>query len=135
MEYVLYKTIMAKESPCGIFLFVYEWVMTALLSVLFLNETLCSISLLIIYKINNFTVSLLPILLTLPCCQMHSGNQSRLYLNSCSFSCSPHILLLILLIYPCNVFIQGDIFFALQVVSSAFPNVWNFFLLVFMSPF
>jgi hypothetical protein len=44
---------MAKESPPGIFLFVTEWGDTALLSVLFLNEALCSVDTLIIY---NFIV-------------------------------------------------------------------------------
>jgi hypothetical protein len=53
------------------------------------------------------------------CYQILSGNQSRLYLNSCFFSCSPHILPLISLIDPCNLYFQGDILFALLVVSSA----------------
>jgi len=35
---------MAQESPPGIFLFVSEWVVTALLPVLFLEEALCYIS-------------------------------------------------------------------------------------------
>ena len=48
--------------------------------------------------------------------QMFSGNQSRLYLNSCSFSCSPHILpfnvcetpqhFLHLLLAPSDSFVQ-----------------------------
>jgi hypothetical protein len=50
---------------------------------------------------------------------MLSGNQSRLYLNSCSFSCSPHILPLISLIDPCKLYLQGDILFALLGVISA----------------
>jgi hypothetical protein len=55
------------------------------------------------------------------------GNQSRLYLNSCSLSCSPHILPLISLIDLCNLYFQSDILFALLVVSSALANVWKFF--------
>jgi hypothetical protein len=35
---------MARESPLGIFLFVSEWVVTALLPALFLKKALCSIS-------------------------------------------------------------------------------------------
>ena len=88
-------------------------------------------------SLQNLTIllSLLPMLLTFPPSygehyQMLSGNQSRLYLNSCSFSCSPHILPLISLIDPCNVYFQGDILFALLVVSSALPNVWRFFWLL-----
>ena len=50
-----------------------------------------------IYKIWQFYCLLPPILLTfLPsyveCCQMPSGNQSRLNLNSCYTSCSSHML-------------------------------------------
>ena len=43
------------------------------------------------------------------CCQMLSGNEYRLYLNSHSSSCSPYILLLMLLIDPCKIFFQDDI--------------------------
>jgi len=42
---------------------------------------------------------------------MLSGNEYRLHLNSCSSSCSPHILLFMSLIDPCNVYFQGDILF------------------------
>jgi hypothetical protein len=35
---------MVKESPPGIFLFIYEWVATALLLALFLAEAFCSIA-------------------------------------------------------------------------------------------
>jgi len=38
---VLYKRVMAEESPPGIFLFVSEWVVTVLLPALFLTEVLC----------------------------------------------------------------------------------------------
>jgi hypothetical protein len=54
--------------------------------------------------------------------QMLSGNQSSLYLNSCSFSCGRHILPSISLIDPCNLYFHGDIIFALLVESSAFKN-------------
>ena len=39
---------------------------------------------------------------------MLSDNQSRLYLSSCFFSCSPHMSL-IPLTDPCNLYFQGDI--------------------------
>jgi len=114
---------MAKQSPPWNIPLVSEWVTTVLLPALYLNEALCSISSLKTYKIRQFYCSLLPVLLIfLPSyvesCQMFSGNQSRLYLNSCSSSCSPHILLLI----P----------FALLVISSALPDVWRFFWLLFL---
>jgi hypothetical protein len=35
MECVLCKRVMARENPLGIFLFVFEWVVTALLNALF----------------------------------------------------------------------------------------------------
>jgi len=59
--------------------------------------------------------------------QMLSGIQSRLYLSSCFFSCSPHVLSLISFTEPCNHYFQSDILFALLVVSSALPNVWRNF--------
>ena len=118
--------------PC-----ISEWVVTVLLPALYLNEALCSVSPLITYKIRQFYCSLLPVLLIfLPsyveCCQMLSVNQSRLYLNSCSSFCYPHILLLISLIDPCTLYFQGDIPFALLVISSALPDVWRFFWLLFL---
>ena len=67
--------------------------------------------------------------------QMFSGNQSKLYLSSCFFSFSPHILPSISLIDPCNLYFQGDILFALLVVSSALPNVWRFIWLLFLLGF
>jgi len=48
-----------------------------------------------------------------------------LNLNACSFSCRPHLLLVISLVDPCNVF-------ALLVVRSALPNVWKLLLLLFL---
>ena len=122
-----------RESP-GIFLFVPEWVATITSFFVFKWSLVFHFS---IDNLQNLTVLLLPILLTfLPsyveCCQMLSGNQSRLYLNSCSFSCSPHILLLISLIDPCNLYFRGDILFAVLVVSSALPHVWKFFWLSFL---
>ena len=85
---------------------------------------------LIIYKISQLYCLLAPILVTLlpSCvqrCQMLSGNQSTLNLNACSFSCRPHVLLVISLVDPCNVF-------ALLAVRSALPNVWKFLLLLFL---
>jgi len=83
----------------------------------------------------KFYCSLLPILLTFPPnyverYQMLYGNQFRQYLSSCFFSCSPHILSLISLTDPCNLYFQGDILFALLLVSSALPNVWRFFIII-----
>jgi len=37
MEGVLCKRVMARESPLGIFIFVFEWAVTALLSALSFN--------------------------------------------------------------------------------------------------
>jgi len=130
---VLYKRVMAEESPPGIFLFVSEWVVTALLPALFLPEVLCCISPSIIYKISQFYCSLLPILVTfLPscvqCCQMLSGNQFILNLNTSSFSCKPHVLLLISLVDPCSIC-------ALLAVISSLPNVWKFLWLLFLFGF
>jgi hypothetical protein len=51
MEYELYKKVMAKESPPGVFLYISKEVVTALLLVLFFNEALCSIAPLIICRI------------------------------------------------------------------------------------
>jgi hypothetical protein len=65
-------------------------------------------------------------------CQMLSGNEYRLYLNSCSSSCSPRILLLMSLIDPCNVYFQGDILFTLLVVSSDLPELWICFWLFYL---
>jgi hypothetical protein len=48
---MLHTKIKAKESPLGIFLFVSEWVATALLPDLFINRAFCSISPLIFEKI------------------------------------------------------------------------------------
>ena len=71
---------------------VHLFVQTALLPALFLAEALYSISPLTICKIWKFYCSLLPIPLTwffcVEHCQMLSGNQSRLYLNSFSSCCS-----------------------------------------------
>ena len=64
-----------------------------------------------------------------------SGNQSRLYLSSCFFSCSPQILPWISILDPCNLYLQDDILFALLVVSSALANVWRFFWLLFLLRF
>jgi len=69
------------------------------------------------------------------CYQILSGNQTRLYLSSCFFACRPHILPLISLIDLCNLYFQGNILFALLVVSSALPNVRRFFWLFFMLGF
>jgi len=66
------------------------------------------------------------------CCQMLSGNEYRLYLNSCSSSSSPHILLLMSLIDPCKIYFQGDILSALLAVSSALPELWRFFRLFYV---
>jgi len=63
---------------------------------------------------------------------MISGNEYRLHLNSCSSSCSPHILLLVPLIDPCNVYFQDDILFAMLVMSSARPEFWRFLWLLFL---
>ena len=60
--------------------------------------------------------------------QTLSGNEYRLYVNSCSLSCSPHILLLKSLIDPCNVYFL----FALPVVTSALPGLWRFFRLFYL---
>jgi len=62
--------------------------------------------------------------------QILSGNQSKLCLNSCFFSCSPHILPLISLLDPCKPLLQEWHLFALPVVS--FPNVWRLFWLIFL---
>jgi hypothetical protein len=54
MEMSAIQRLMVKESPPGIFLFIYEWVAAALLPALFLTEAFCSIApipALIIYKI------------------------------------------------------------------------------------
>jgi hypothetical protein len=53
---------------------------------------------------------------------MLSCDEYRLFLNSYSSSFSPNIFLLMSLIDPCNVYIQGDILFALLVVRSAFQS-------------
>jgi len=85
----------------------------------------------------TFYCSLLPFLLTfllsyVEHCQMLSGNQSRLHLNSCSSSCSPHKLPLITLTDPCTLYFQGNSLFALLVINSALPYVWRFFWLLIL---
>jgi len=42
---------MARDIPLGIFLFIFEWVVNALLPALFKEKALCSISPQIVYKI------------------------------------------------------------------------------------
>ena len=93
-----------------------------------LNEALCSISLLTVLQ--NLTILLFTatscidfILSYVECCQMLSGNEYRLHLNSCSSSCSPHLLLLMSLTDPCKIYFL----FALLAVNSALPNMWIFF--------
>jgi hypothetical protein len=109
-ECVLYIRVMAKEPPpqpplkysspylngllLHYFLFSFKWIFMFHFSI----DTFDNL---------QFHCLLLPFLLTfLPsyvdCCQMLSGNQSRLCLNSCSFFCSIHILLLLSIINPWN---------------------------------
>ena len=81
----------------------------------------------------QFYCLLLPFALTfLPSyverCQMFSHNQSRLYLNYCSFSYITHILLQISIINPCNFYFQGDIIL-LWCSKFCLSLLWKFFII------
>ena len=136
MQQVLYSRVMTKESPPLISLIIFGWVATALFSGLFKWSLVFHFS---IDNLQNLTILLFvpsscihSILSYAERCQMLSGNEHRLYLNSCSSFFSPHILLLMSLIDPCNIYFQDDTLFSLLVVNSALPDLWGFLWLFYL---
>ena len=123
---------MAKESSLGIFLFVSELVVIALLPVFhFSIESLQNLTILL------FTVTNAIDFFTQLCGMLSNAFWSSIQavLKFLFFSCNSHILPLVSLIDPCNLCFQGDILFTLLVISSALPNVWRFFQLIFVLGF